>query len=898
MEESTEKEKDIRDELDKANEIFKEIFCKAPTLIKDLNDDSVDIDFKECVADHLDLLKIDAKLKEGKYGALADVIIDIRKTLLNCYKYYGIKNENTLKVLKFEELLEKTFECLNENLRKSADVQLTLKLLNLDNKPDYKFRYPKNCYDSLLLRSVAHCRPERLKEYHKVLSNTLTTDEDSSSLLEELLNWENEVCFNDHYRYISSMWELPEIGNLISILFRELDFEIINQGEIERMFLMPKESLAMSKIMTTLLIPIKKLKHIDKVMPYKVWSEKLSKKVSEWYKVYHSKKRNKVNVLKSLGIHPDFWAVIGDRNPLVHFDYCELSYLMKVWLIKGLCDYVINKYKTVSDIVVNCNERQETIWKNEMETEEYFYFKTIPDLRLYYYQIPNDEPDLDFLNIEEVDEEDREGAVQIISGIHSLFRSRSRVKPNSNNFKLIADSVQGIRSFINALDTDDTCVPDSLINSLEDFVVRLESEECNLIVLNNNSKIKLFKDWKSYPERSKHDDDILFWEEKETKQSRSDTVTNEEIIQEKRKRKVVIHQEFDVDIHDSDEYFTDKTNESVCDFSDSEDEWGVINQTKNNKSKQLTQAPSKIVELEKRLREESKIPKKRQKNNYIFNDIADSNALDLPDDIKCVNDTLSNNNILECKQVKESNESLNSLNKNIILHDKSKILESKPLNSVEVITLDDDNSNSCDYTDTKTKNSTETNDIISIQDDDDQIIISDDEDDIQIVSVTPKLLKTPTRDTNFKRNNSYVTTNKSLTTYRKRNQAITTNLPKLPPNVSIIPANVHLPKDIQVTVVKKQQTTIASHFNATKRYSSTKANGFLSNSSREVNVKCKVISKSNFKGEVKFYVSLPNGNHHPVSDELINQYLKEHNNRLPDYWLVPLPIEVAKQYGF
>lgn len=41
-----------------------------------------------------------------------------------------------------------------------------------------------------------------------------------------------------------------------------------------------------------------------------------------------------------LGIHPDFWAVLGDKNPLIECDFCELSYLKKVWLIKGLCDHV------------------------------------------------------------------------------------------------------------------------------------------------------------------------------------------------------------------------------------------------------------------------------------------------------------------------------------------------------------------------------------------------------------------------------------------------------------------------------------------------------------------------------------------------------------------------------
>lgn len=35
---------------------------------------------------------------------------------------------------------------------------------------------------------------------------------------------------------------------------------------------------------------------------------------------------------------------------------------------------------------------------------------------------------------------------------------------------------------------------------------------------NNNSKIKLFNDWKSYPERfQKEKDEVLFWEEKEVK---------------------------------------------------------------------------------------------------------------------------------------------------------------------------------------------------------------------------------------------------------------------------------------------------------------------------------------------------------------------------------------------
>jgi len=72
----------------------------------------------------------------------------------------------------------------------------------------YKILY-LDCYDSVLLRTVAHCRLERLKKYKK-LSTTLTTNKDNIHILKKnILSWENEVNFNYiFYRYISSMWEV------------------------------------------------------------------------------------------------------------------------------------------------------------------------------------------------------------------------------------------------------------------------------------------------------------------------------------------------------------------------------------------------------------------------------------------------------------------------------------------------------------------------------------------------------------------------------------------------------------------------------------------------------------------------------------------------------------------
>lgn len=90
--------------------------------------------------------------------------------------------------------------------------------------------------------------------------------------------------------------------------------------------------------------------------------------------------------------------------------------------------------------------------------------------------------------------------------------------PNKNHFKLIADSVEGLRTFLYELDMEGTSVPENLISALENFIVKIEPEEYNFIVLNNDSKIKLFNDWVSYSDRVQKDkNNISVWEEKDSK---------------------------------------------------------------------------------------------------------------------------------------------------------------------------------------------------------------------------------------------------------------------------------------------------------------------------------------------------------------------------------------------
>ncbi|XP_022179574.1 uncharacterized protein KIAA2026-like isoform X2 [Myzus persicae] len=968
-----------------------------------------------------------------------------------------------------------------KNYKLLADVNLTFSLLNMEGKPSSKLRCPKDCYDSVLLQSDAQCHPQRLKQYHKKLSTTLITDKDNAQILEKISIWENKVNFNEvFHQYISSMWELPEIGNFVAILFKKLDLDIVNQGEIENMFLMPKESTTMAKIMTTLLMPVKKTKSIDQVMPYKVWSEKLSKKVSDWCKVYHTKKQNKVIVMNSLGIHPDFWLVVNEKNPLIEKDYSELSYFIKVWLVKGLCDYVTIKFKTINDIITNCNERQCTIWKNDLETEEYFFFNSMPDLRIYYYNIPYDEPCLEFL-------ESVKTVKQVVQFEDNLtlnrFSKDSHTVPKKNIFKLIADSVEGLRSFVRELDLKGTSVPENLISSLENLIVKIELEENNYIAMNNDSKIKLFKDWVSYPGRiQKNKDNMSRWAEKDLKAIVQ--AKNEElIIVEKRQRKLRVHQNFD--IFYSDEYVSEN-DKFLSDFTDSEDEWGAMNQPKNkvkqpqqtpskaflelekraleaekmlkystnqndekqlrdevrsvkhstnevcktnmknksiksvkllktqnevksgdatntivnshNQVKQLQHTPSKCIKLEKQLREEdttlikgsnkmfktNKIdksiksvkllktqnevksgdttntivnshyqvnqlqhtpskyiklekrsreedtyllhgPNKMFKTNRIDKSIKSVKLLKTQNEVKSGNTTNTFVNVDKQRLVRTKNKDNVCSYDEVVLIDSDKEENQKSpggVSQVEVITLDEDMQNDCEVfdgnfkslisnrIDNKNRKTNEQNNkytkrtesaVIPIKDDD-QIIIIDHKNDVQLLSMTGKPVCSPLKTskplslkTNSNKSYNSVSVNRQITpTNYFKVQETSSMIHKLSQNVTIMPANVNIPKGIVVTMVKTPQ--IDSNFHSNK-FKSTTSNGHLPNNSSTINVKCELISKPNVNEEVKFYVKLPNGTERPISNEIINQYLKQHNNQLPDFWLVPLAAEDVKQYG-
>lgn len=357
----------------------------------------------------------------------------------------------------------------------------------------------------------------------------------------------------------------------------------------------------------------------------------------------------------------------------------------------------------------------------------------------------------------------------------------------------------------------------------------------------------------------------------------------------------------------------------MSDLLDSEDDWEVMNLPKT-KTKPSA-AKHKLNELEKQFKTKNKEPLNNNKPN---------NCTIVGSD--CSETTIQTSDKDYCEQIQETCE--NKCEKN-------PAVECSMNNSDKVIsTVDNDEVISI----------IDNDEVILIEDDDDvyideHIVISDD-DSIESIPVTPSSrVSQPTvqisgyYSLNNNLNQQMTTMNYSLrptapsvrktafpmrqkTAIPKRQpvfpmrhaaspirqaahsvrqatprriKSITT-MPNLSPNISIMPANVHLPKGIEVSIVNGPQTKIPSHFNTSKRPTPMRSNNCTNNNPSIVNVECRVISKPNSNGEVRFYVKLPNGELHPVAHELINEYLRKHNNSLPDYWIVPLPVEVAKHF--
>ncbi|XP_059692735.1 uncharacterized protein KIAA2026 homolog isoform X4 [Haemorhous mexicanus] len=187
---------------------------------------------------------------------------------------------------------------------------------------------------------------------------------------------------------METMWEIPAIGHFLCLAQQILNLPEIVFYELERCLLMPQCNVFLSKIMTSLLSPPHRRPtlHRRPTFSYRTWEAALRKKVQHWYTVV-GQTDNPNGAAEKLGLCPQFFKVLGEVNPLEEKPFHELPFYQKVWLLKGLCDFVYETQKDVQDAVLGqpIHECREVILGYDCLENAYVHFPQFcgADVRIY-----------------------------------------------------------------------------------------------------------------------------------------------------------------------------------------------------------------------------------------------------------------------------------------------------------------------------------------------------------------------------------------------------------------------------------------------------------------------------------------------------------------------------------
>ncbi|XP_066473688.1 uncharacterized bromodomain-containing protein 10 isoform X2 [Tiliqua scincoides] len=279
------------------------------------------------------LLRMEEKFSTGQYKGIAEFVADFRLMLEACYRLHGVDHWLSKQAQKLEMMLEQKLALLS-----------------------------------------------RLREQERK-----DAGEASQKEIEE---WEKCLLAQAAPTRMENMWEIPAIGHFLCLAQHILNLPEIVFYELERCLLMPQCSAFLSKIMTSLLSPPHRRStlHRRPTLPYRTWEAALRQKVQQWYTAV-GQTDNPASCAEKLGLCPQFFEVLGEVNPLEEKPFHELQFCQKVWLLKGLCDFVYETQKDVQDAVLGqpIHECREVILGYDYLENAYVHFPQFcgADVRIY-----------------------------------------------------------------------------------------------------------------------------------------------------------------------------------------------------------------------------------------------------------------------------------------------------------------------------------------------------------------------------------------------------------------------------------------------------------------------------------------------------------------------------------
>ncbi|XP_029940998.1 uncharacterized protein KIAA2026 [Salarias fasciatus] len=346
------------------------------------------------------LRRMEEKFAGQEYESITEFVTDFRLMLENCYRYHGVDHWVSKQGQKLEVMLEQKLTLLSRTLREKTTLAVTSKgrfgteedrgstgtSTRRRLAPRSLATLTVGGHESVMVQTLRLEEQQRAKEEKR--QRELEKKEAEEMSAKEVDEWEQSLLSQAAPQAVDTLWELPAIGHFLCLAQTALNLPEVVFFELERCLLMPRCSLLLSKILSSLLCPSQRRAtlHRRPALPYHRWESELRQRVAGWYRTVGAS-RDQPRRAEQLGLCHQFFGVLGEVSPLEAKPFHLLPFYQRVWLLKGLCDHVYETQKDVQDAVLAqpIHECRESILGYDSRENAYIHFPHFcgADLRIY-----------------------------------------------------------------------------------------------------------------------------------------------------------------------------------------------------------------------------------------------------------------------------------------------------------------------------------------------------------------------------------------------------------------------------------------------------------------------------------------------------------------------------------
>ncbi|AWP15293.1 Hypothetical protein SMAX5B_003646 [Scophthalmus maximus] len=346
------------------------------------------------------LRRMEEKFSSQGYETITEFVADFRLMLENCYRYHGVDHWISKQAQKLEIMLEQKLTLLSRTLREKTTLAVTSKgrfgaeeERGSGGTSTRRRLAPRSLatltvggHESIMVQALRQEEQQRAKEEKR--QRELEKKEAEEMSAKEVEEWEQTLLSQASPHTVDALWELPAIGHFLCLAQTALYLPEIVFFELERCLLMPRCSLLLSKIMSSLLSPPQRRATLQRrpPLPYRRWESELRQRVMAWYRVV-GMSHDQPGRAEHLGLCHQFFSTLGEVSPLEEKPFHLLPFYQRLWVLKGLCDHVYETQKSVQDAVLAqpIHECRESILGYDSRENAYIHFPHFcgADLRIY-----------------------------------------------------------------------------------------------------------------------------------------------------------------------------------------------------------------------------------------------------------------------------------------------------------------------------------------------------------------------------------------------------------------------------------------------------------------------------------------------------------------------------------